>query len=120
MAERAQRARRPEAAYLAAGLLATAAQVLLLRELMVDVAGDETAVGVGLAAWLLGIAVGAAVARRRLPADAAADATLALSLLAVLPTLAILAGRALREALAPGAGELPGAGLTLLLSLATL
>ncbi|HVO10793.1 MAG TPA: hypothetical protein VMX54_08615 [Vicinamibacteria bacterium] len=116
----AERTGRPDAAYLAAGLLATAAQVLLLRELMVDVAGDETAVGVGLAAWFLGIAAGASLARRRPAAAAAADATRALALLAVLPTLAILAGRVLREALAPSAGELPGAGLTLLLSLATL
>jgi hypothetical protein len=38
--------------------------VLLLRELVVDVAGDEAAIGVGLAAWLGGIAAGASVARR--------------------------------------------------------
>ncbi|HEX9187595.1 MAG TPA: hypothetical protein VGB87_11010, partial [Vicinamibacteria bacterium] len=64
------------AAFLAAGLLATAAQVLLLRELVVDAAGDEAAIGIGLAAWLLGIALGAAAARRRparvAPEDAAA------------------------------------------------
>ena len=43
-------------AFFAAGFLAVAAQVLLLRELVVDVAGDELAIGVGLGAWLLGIA----------------------------------------------------------------
>jgi spermidine synthase len=108
------------AAFLAAGLLATAAQVLLLRELVVDVAGDEAAIGVGLAAWLVGIAAGAAAARRRRAAAAPRDAALGLALLALLPPVGILAGRLLRLALAPGAGELPGLGLALVLSLATL
>jgi spermidine synthase len=108
------------AAFLAAGLLATAAQVLLLRELVVDVAGDEAAIGVGLAAWLAGIALGAAAARRRRAARAPSDADLGLALLALLPPLAIVGGRWLRLALAPGAGELPGLGLALALSLATL
>jgi spermidine synthase len=108
------------AAFLAAGVLATAAQVLLVRELVVDVAGDEAAIGVGLAAWLLGIAAGAAAARRRRALAAPADAGLGLALLALLPPLAILGGRLLRLALAPDAGELPGLGLALVLSLATL
>ena len=108
------------AAFLAAGLLATAAQVLLLRELVVDVAGDEAAIGVGLAAWLAGIAVGARCARLRRALFAPGDAGIGIVLLAVLPPLAILGGRWLRLALAPGAGELPGLGLALLLSLATL
>jgi len=93
-------------AFLAAGLIATAAQVLLLRELVVDVAGDEASIGVGLAAWLLGIAVGAAVARRRESSDAGAG----LATLAVLPPLAIVAGRILRPVLFPNAGELPAWG----------
>jgi spermidine synthase len=108
------------AAFLAAGLLATAAQVLLLRELVVDVAGDEAVIGVGLAAWLAGIAGGASAARRRRAVAAPSDAGLGLALLALLPPLGILAGRWLRLALAPGAGELPGLGLALVLSLATL
>ena len=108
------------AAFLAAGLLATAAQVLLLRELVVDVAGDEAAIGVGLALWLAGIAVGASAARRRRAVDAPSDASIGLALLAVLPPLAIVGGRWLRLALAPGAGELPGLGLALALSAATL
>ena len=108
---------RRDAAFLAAGLLATAAQVLLLRELVVDVAGDETAVGVGLGAWFAGIAGGAVVSRRRAgPAGAAAS----LAALAALPSLSILLGRLLRAVLAPGAGELPGIGLTLVLAAATL
>jgi spermidine synthase len=108
------------AAFLAAGLLATAAQVLLLRELVVDVAGDEAAIGVGLAAWLVGIAGGAAAARHRRATASPADAATGLALLALLPPLCILAGRLLRLALAPSPGELPGLGLALLLSLATL
>jgi spermidine synthase len=108
------------AAFLAAGLLATAAQVLLLRELVVNVAGDEAAIGVGLAAWLAGIAVGSSAARRRHARAAPSDAGLGLALLAVLPPLGILGGRWLRLALAPGAGELPGLDLALVLAVATL
>jgi spermidine synthase len=108
------------AAFLAAGLLATAAQVLLLRELVVDAAGDEAAIGVGLAAWLVGIAAGASAARRRRAVAAPPDAGSGVALLAVLSPLGILGGRLLRLALAPQAGELPGLGLGVALSLATL
>lgn len=108
------------ASFLAAGLLATAAQVLLLRELVVDVAGDEAAIGVGLAAWLVGIAGGAWVARRRRAATAPADAARGLALLALLPPLAIVVGRLARTGLAPGPGELPGLGLALGLAILTL
>jgi spermidine synthase len=102
------------------GLLATAAQVLLLRELVVDVAGDEAAIGVGLAAWLAGIAGGAWTARRRRAAVAPHDATAGLALLTVLPILVIVAGRLMWQAFCPEAGQLPGVGLALAMSLATL
>jgi spermidine synthase len=105
---------------LAAGLLAIAAQVLLLRELVVGVAGDELAIGVGLAGWLLGIAAGARLARHRRPVAAARDGGLGIALLAVLPVLGIVAGRVLRRALGPDPGELPGLGLTLVLAAVTL
>ena len=108
------------AAFFAAGLLATAAQALLLRELVVDAAGDEAAIGVGLAAWLTGIAFGAALARHRTPERAASDAGVGIALLAVLPLLGIVAGRLLRGVLAPDPGELPGLGTAILLALATL
>ncbi len=114
------------AAFLAAGLAATAAQVQLLRELVVDVAGDEAAIGVGLAAWLIGIALGATVARKCHPgagvdaAPTARAAGLGLAALALLPPLAIVAGRFLPHVLFPNAGELPGLGVTVLLGLATL
>jgi predicted membrane-bound spermidine synthase len=108
------------AAFFAAGLLASASQVLLLRELIVDAAGDEAAIGIGLSAWLAGIALGAAVARRRPPERSAAHAGLGLSALAVLAPAAMMAGRLLRLWLAPGAGELPGLGLALVLAAATM
>jgi spermidine synthase len=108
------------AAFFSAGLLATAAQALLLRELMVDAAGDEAALGVGLAAWLAGIALGAAAARRRPAASAPSDAGVGLAFLSALPPLAILAGRLLRGAVAPDPGELPGLGSSTLLALVTL
>ena len=108
------------AAFIAAGLLATAAQVLLLRELVVDVAGDEAAIGVGLAAWLVGIAAGASAARRRGAAAAPRDAAFGLAFLGLLAPLGIVDGRLLRLALAPPAGELPGLGLVAALSLASL
>jgi spermidine synthase len=104
----------------AAGFLAIAAQVLLLRELVVGVAGDELAIGVGLAAWLLGIASGARLGRHRRPAAAARDGAIGIALLAVLPILGIVAGRVLRRALGPDPGELPGLGLTLALAAVTL
>ena len=93
------------AAFFAAGLLATAAQALLLRELVVDAAGDEAAIGVGLAAWLAGIALGAALARRsraRRAAPSDARRRRSLALLAVLPPLAIVVGRLLRGAARAG------------------
>ncbi|MGE5125644.1 MAG: hypothetical protein ACM3PV_05095 [Betaproteobacteria bacterium] len=111
---------RREAVFFAAGLLATAAQVLLLRELIVDVAGDEAAVGIGLAAWFAGVGAGASLARRRPAPRADREAAVLVGLLAVLPAAALVAGRLLRAALAPSAGELPGAGLTLALALVTL
>jgi hypothetical protein len=107
------------AAFLAAGLLATSAQVLLLRELVVDVAGDEAAIGVGLAAWLGGIAAGASAARRRCAAKARGDASAGLALLVMLSLLGLLGGRAAARARAAG-GELPDLGLVVVLSLATL
>ena len=117
---------RRDAAFLAAGLLATAAQVLLLRELIVDAAGDEAAIGIGLAGWFAGIAWGARRAATTLAGAAGGEAKLArsvatvMALLAVLPPLAIVVGRLLRGLLVWRAGELPGATLGLLVALCTL
>ena len=56
-------------AFAAAGGLALAAQTWLLRELVVALQGDETAVGLGLAAWLVGISGGALAARAAIARD---------------------------------------------------
>lgn len=106
-------------AFLAAGFAATAAQVLLLRELLVCAAGDEAAIGSGLAVWLLGVTVGAAACRRGTPLRPLPPASL-LSLLAGAGGAGIVVLRLLRAVAAPAAGELPGLGLVLLLASASL
>lgn len=107
-------------AFLASGLAATAAQVVLLRELVVDVAGDEAAIGAGLAAWLLGIALGARLARKLPPDRAARASATAISGLVLSAPLGLLLGRLLVPLLFPPPGELPGLGVTLLLAGVTL
>lgn len=107
------------AVFFGAGALAIAAQVLLLRELMVSLAGDESALGVGLAAWLGGIAVGAWLARK-LARDRGTAAAAGIAGLAIMASVGILAGRVLRAALTPPPGELPGFGLAVTLALAML
>lgn len=102
-------------AFAAAGFAATAAQVLLLRELLVSAAGDEAALGTGLAAWLAGIALGAAVRRRGSAGSFLSPAAL-LSLLAGAGGAGVVLLRLLRVAAAPPAGELPGIGLVLFLA----
>jgi spermidine synthase len=52
------------ALFAAAGGLALGVQTYLLREYLVTLGGDEAALGLGLGAWLTGIALGALVARR--------------------------------------------------------
>jgi spermidine synthase len=106
-------------AFAAAGFAATAAQVLLLRELLVSAAGDEASIGTGLAAWLLGITLGAVAWRRAAPRRALSAAAL-LALLAIAGSAGIVALRVLRFLAAPPAGELPGLGLVLLLAVASL
>jgi len=106
-------------AFAGAGLAATAAQVLLLRELLVSASGDEASIAVGYAAWFLGIALGAA-ARRRLAAARALPAGALVALLAASAGAGIVLLRLLRAAAAPPPGELPGLGLVLLLAAAAL
>jgi spermidine synthase len=62
-------------AFAAAGGLALVAQTYLLRELVVALQGDETAVGLGLAAWLAGISGGALAARAAVARGATAAAS---------------------------------------------
>ncbi|UCD74520.1 MAG: hypothetical protein JSV91_12120 [Phycisphaerales bacterium] len=53
------------ASFFANGFLAQIAQILLLRELLVVLDGDELAVGIMLAAWLCFAALGALLARQK-------------------------------------------------------
>jgi len=106
--------------FAAAGALAIALQVTLLRELIVALSGDEAAIGLGLAAWLSGIAAGAAAARSlaaRAPRSWAATGFL---LLAVSGPVMVLACRFLRAWLAPPPGELLTTGPSILIALAVL
>jgi len=111
------RAARPAlaASFLAAGALATVAQVLLLRELIVGLGGDEAAFGLGLASWLTGIAGGAWVARR-----GGIESVAGIGLLALALPGGVASARLLRLALAPPPGELPGLGLGLALAAAAM
>jgi spermidine synthase len=103
-------------AFVAAGFAATAAQVLLLRELLVCAAGDEAAIGVGLSGWLLGITLGAALARRFAGRRPALRAIGLVSLLAAAGGAGTCALRFLSLLTAPPPGELPGLGVVLALA----
>jgi spermidine synthase len=108
------------ALFAAAGALAIALQVILLRELMVALAGDESAVGLGLAAWLAGIAVGALLARRVVVGRPAFWMAAGFGLLALAGPVQVIAGRFFRLAMAPPAGELVSLGSSILISLVML
>lgn len=99
--------------FFSAGALAFATQTLLLRELMASLQGDETAVGLGLAAWLAGIAVGAAAARRAVRRWPQILSVASVAALAALLVPAILAARlAARWAVAASGAPAPlGASL---------
>lgn len=134
--------RRLAAAFVAAGGLALTAQIVLLRELLVALQGDETAIALGLGAWLAGITAGATAARRLvLPLPEAAGgsrdaapptaprppgfppgacASWGLALLAIAAPAGVLAGRFGRLVLAPPAGEVPGLGAAAALALLVL
>lgn len=103
--------------FAAAGAMALGTQIYLLREYMVALGGDEAAVGLGLFAWLAGIALGAAVSpiftARRSPEAAAA----AIGLLATGGFLEMLLARLGRRLAAVPIGELLPLGPSLLLAL---
>lgn len=95
---------------LLAGLLSILVQTVLLRELMAASQGTEVTIGFGLAAWLMGGAVGSALAARLLRRTAGSRGLLlcfAAAAILVLPGLAFLRG------FKPLAGYLPGQGLSL-------
>ena len=106
--------------FFAAGGLALAVQVTLLRELMVALQGDEAAVGLGLAAWLAGIAVGALLARGLAAGSPGKWAAAGFALLAVAGPAEVVVARLGRWALSPPAGEWMSLGPAFLLAAATL
>ncbi len=110
------------AALAAAGAVALATQVLLLRELLMAWRGNEMSFGIALSVWLIGGGAGSAAfgltARHWRPgADALARALLALG---ALSPLSLLAARALKTAMGLAAGELYGPAPLLLASLLAL
>jgi spermidine synthase len=96
--------------FFAAGGLALTIQVMLLRELMVALQGDEAALGLGLAAWLAGIAAGAGVARRLVRPRSESWVSIGFALLAFVGVLGGIASRLGRFVLAPPPGELLSLG----------
>ena len=106
--------------FASAGALAIALQVTLLRELIVALSGDETAVGLGLAAWLAGIAAGAVAARHPCGRSPRPWAGWGFALLASCGPVLVVGGRFLRLLLAPPPGEILATGPALALSLVLL
>jgi spermidine synthase len=106
--------------FFAAGGLALTVQVMLLRELMVALQGDEAALGLGLAAWLTGIAAGAGVARRLLRRRSEWWVSIGFALLALAGVLGGIASRLGRWVLAPPPGELLPLGPSAVLAIVVL
>jgi spermidine synthase len=106
--------------FFSAGALALANQVLLLRELLVSLQGDETAVGLGLGAWLGGIALGAAAARRLARRRPTLAAAIGFALLAAAGAAELLVARMARLALPVPPGEAVALGPSLLLAIAVM
>jgi spermidine synthase len=107
------------AAFLTVGLFAQTAQILLLRELLVALDGDELALGVMLAAWLLFVGLGAVLAapaaRAHLPGRHYA-LCLALAVCSLPPALVLV--RLARPILHTPLGTPLGLGHSVLLSCA--
>lgn len=106
--------------FLAAGGLALSVQVALLRDLLVALQGDESAVALGLACWLAGITAGALAARRWSGSRPRLWAGCGLSLLALWGPLGVVLARAGRFVLAPPPGELLSLGPGVALAAASL
>ena len=106
------------ALFAAAGGLGLGVQIGLLREILVALQGDEAALGLGLAAWLGGIAFGAVPGRWLARACPRASAAGALVLLALSGWAGMLLARAGRTLVKVPVGELVTLGPSLWLALA--
>ncbi len=108
---------RSAALFAALGASALGTQVYLLREYMVALGGDEAAVGLGLFAWLSGIATGAALARAVTALRSSNMAAASIGLLAACSFLEMLVARVGRQLLGVPMGELVSLGPSLILAL---
>ena len=102
-----------------AGFVATIAQVLLLRELLVLFHGNEMSTALALAGWLLWTSLGSAVAARVSARGAPRESTLALllAILAVALPALVLVVRGARGVFAIPAGEMAPVGKMVLVCL---
>ena len=105
------------ALFAAAGAMALSIQIYTLREYMVALGGDEAAVGLGLFAWLAGIALGAAMARLLAARWSRELAAVALGLLAASGFVEMLLARLGRRLVSVPTGELFALGPSLALAL---
>ena len=101
---------RSAALFAALGASALGTQVYLLREYMVALGGDEAAVGLGLFAWLSGIATGAALARAVTALRSSNIAAASIGLLGACSFLEMLVARVGRQLLGVPMGELVSLG----------
>jgi len=108
---------RSAALFAALGASALGTQVYLLREYMVALGGDEAAVGLGLFAWLSGIATGAALARAVTALRSSNIAAASIGLLGACSFLEMLVARVGRQLLGVPMGELVSLGPSLILAL---
>ena len=102
------------------GFLATVAQIIILRELLVLFYGNELSAGLIFAGWLLWSGLGSGLAAKwasKISAHTSLLRTMLVCLAALLP-LSVLLIRATRMIWALPAGELPSIGKMLLISVA--
>ncbi|RME25956.1 MAG: hypothetical protein D6806_07020, partial [Deltaproteobacteria bacterium] len=98
--------------FFCAGLVAIAAQVYLVREVMVLFAGNELSLGLVYSGWFLGIVLGAWAAGLALRHCRAGPLSvcLASTVLGLFPVIAVATARLWRVVVDVPAGQLPGLG----------
>jgi len=110
------------AALVLTGFTAAAAQIVLMRELMVAFRGNDISIGLALGTWLFWTAVGSGASGRLAPRAASPLGLVAAlqALLALAIPATVLAVRAARAAIEPVPGESFGPGSMVLISAGTL
>lgn len=105
------------AAFFLMGMVATSAQVLLLRRLMSVLYGNEMVVGMALAVWMAGTGAGSLVCGRVSEARARSILALVTTASMVLVTLTVFGTYAVRALLDVPSGQVLAPGASLALSL---